>query len=117
MHVKKARQEVDKIDNERVNPFKIIASFPNIKERIDKSNHCQQSETIDELVGKYQIDGNDAYCFGRDRQFESPFQAKYWSQAEFLFVDIDHTGCHNFPFVLNVVYFNTITSKYITCGR
>jgi len=25
--VKKARQEVDKVDNEKVNPFKIIASF------------------------------------------------------------------------------------------
>lgn len=29
---KKARKEVDKVDNERVNPFKIIASFPAIKE-------------------------------------------------------------------------------------
>ena len=120
VHVKKARQEVDKIDNERINPFKIIASFPNIKERIDKSNHCQQSETVDKLVGKYQIDGNDAYCFGRDRQFalfQSPFQAKHWSQAEVLFVDVDHTGCHHFPYLLNVVCFNTITSKYIACGR
>jgi len=43
-HVKKARQDVEKIDNERVNPFKIIASFPSIKERIDKSSACENSE-------------------------------------------------------------------------
>ena len=33
--IKKARKEVDKVYNERVNPFKIIASFPAIKEQID----------------------------------------------------------------------------------
>ena len=72
------------------------------------------------MVGKYQIDGNDAYCFGRDSQFalfQSPFQAKHWSQAEVLFVDIDHTGCHHFPYLLNVVCLNRITSRYIACGR
>ena len=118
--VRKARKEVDKVDNERVNPFTIIVSFPSIKERIDKANHCQQSEIVDKLVGKYQIDGNDAYCFCRDTQFalfQAPFQAKHWSQAEVLFVDIDHTGCHHFPYLLNVVCFNCITSKYIACGR
>ena len=33
--VKKARKDVEKIDNEKVNPFKVIASFPFIKQSID----------------------------------------------------------------------------------
>jgi len=32
-HLKRARQDVEKINNEWVNPFKIIASFPSIKDR------------------------------------------------------------------------------------
>jgi len=118
--VKKARQEVDKTDNEKVNPFKIISSFPLIKQRIDKGNECHHSELVDKLVGMYQLDNDDAYCFGRDNQyalFQSPFQAQHWSQAEALFVDIDHTGCRNFPYLLNVVCLNTISLKYMACGR
>ena len=49
--------------------------------------------------------------------FQSPFQAQHWSQAEALFVDIDHTGCRNFPYLLNVVCLNPISSKYMACGR
>ena len=49
--------------------------------------------------------------------FQSPFQAKHWSQTEVLFIDIDHTGCHHFPYLQNVVCLNRITSKYIACGR
>ena len=64
--VKKARQEVDKTDNEKVNPFKVIASFPHIKERIDRGNECGHSEAVNQLIGTYQIDSDDAYCFGRD---------------------------------------------------
>ena len=97
--VKKAKKEVDKIDNDRVNPFKIIASFPSIKERIDgnsESLDTSQIGTINTLVGNYQLDGDSAYSFGRDRQyafFQSPFQAYEWANAEVLFVDIDYTGC------------------------
>ena len=40
---------------------------PAIKERIDKNNTCDNSEEINKLVGTYQIDGDDAYCFGRDK--------------------------------------------------
>ena len=118
--VKKARQDVEKVDNEKVGPFKIIASFPAIKERIDKNNTSINGEEIDKLVGNYQIDSDDAYSFGRDKQFalfQSPFQAYHWSHADVLFVDIDHTGCHYFPYLLNIVCLNTITSKYIACGR
>ena len=71
------------------------------------------------MVGKYQIDGNDAYCFDRESQFalcQSPFQAKHWSQAEVLFVDIDHTGCHYFPYLLNVVCHNRITGILLVEG-
>ena len=117
MVVKKARQEVDKTDNEKVNPLKIISSFPLIKQR---GNECHHSELIDQLVGTYQLDNDDAYCFGGDNQyvlFQSPFQAQHWSQAEALFVDIDHTGCRNIPYLLNVVCLNTISFKYMACGR
>ena len=33
--VKKARKDVEKVDNEIVNPFKIITSFPSIKQNIN----------------------------------------------------------------------------------
>ena len=31
--------------------------------------------------------------------FQAPFQAHQWSEAEVLFVDIDQTGCHHFPYL------------------
>ena len=33
--VRKARKEIDKVYNSRVNPFKVIASFQSIKAHID----------------------------------------------------------------------------------
>ena len=121
--VKKAKKEVDKIDNDRVNPFKIIASFPSIKLRIDgnaESLDMNQIRTINALVGNYQLDGDSAYSFGRDRQyafFQSPFQACEWANAEVLFVDIDYTGCSHFKYLFNVVCLNSVTKKYMACGR
>jgi len=40
-----------------------------------------------------------------------------WSTADALFVDIDYTSNHHFPYLLNVVCLNSITNKYIACGR
>jgi len=117
--VKRVRSDVDKIDNEKVNPFKIIASFPAVKERVDQTNGTEIAG-IDRLIGKYQLDADDAYSFGRDRQyawFQAPFQADQWSKADVLFVDIDHTGCHHFPYLLNVVCKNEFTQHYMACGR
>ena len=34
-----------------------------------------------------------------------------------MYVDIDYTGCQCFPYLLNVVCQNTISTKYIACGR
>ena len=109
--VNKSKKEIYKVDNEQVNPFKIIASFPSIKSKIDVS--CAQqsldsthTSTIDEMVGKYQLDGDGAYQFTRDRRFaffQSPFQAVHWSKAVALFVDIDYTSNHHFPYLLNIV--------------
>ena len=76
--------------------------------------------TINTLVGKYQLDGDNAYIFGRDRQyafFQAPFQAYEWSKAEVLYVDIDYTGCHHFKYLLNIVCLNSVTKKYMACGR
>ena len=87
--VKKARKDVEKVDNEKVNPFKVIASFPLIKQSIDgDKGDLPLVSTINALVGKYQLDGDNAYIFGRDRQyafFQAPFQAYEWSRAEVLF--------------------------------
>jgi len=52
--VKKARRNVEKVDNEKVNPFMVIASFPSIKGHIDANSAGQlHSDAIDKLVGKY----------------------------------------------------------------
>ena len=120
--VNKSKKEIYKVDNEQVNPFKIIASFPSIKSKIDLSCVQQGLDTskIDEMVGKYQLDGDGAYYFTRDRRFaffQSPFQAVHWSKAVALFVDIDYTSNHHFPYLLNIVCLNNVTSKYMACGR
>ena len=49
--------------------------------------------------------------------FQLPFQAYHWSTTEVLFVDIDHTGWHHFPYLFNVVCLNSITTSYMACGR
>ena len=120
----KTKKQIDKIDNEKVNPFKVIASFPALKERIDQSSEKETAATletckIDELIGTYALDADDAYSFTRDRRyafFQSPFQAYHWSNAVALFVDIDNTGNQHFPYLLNIVCFNKITDSYIACG-
>ena len=66
------------MDNERVNPFKIIASFfASIKGCVDANSAGQtHSDAIDKLVGKYQLDCDDAIVFDRQYAiFQSPFQA------------------------------------------
>jgi len=117
--VQKGRRDVDRVDHERVNPFAIIASFPAIKERVDQSN-TSDIQGINDMIGLYQLDGDDAYSFGRNRQFawfQAPFQAHHWAKSEFLFVDINYTGCHHFPYLLNVVCKNAILQQYMACGR
>ena len=52
--LKKAGKEVDKVDNECVNSFKIIASFKLIKDCIDGNHNCvANAEAIDKLVAPY----------------------------------------------------------------
>ena len=65
--VRKARKEIDKVDSDRVNPFKVVASFPSIKDHIDGSIILWNAEAVSKLVGKYQIEGDDAYNFGGER--------------------------------------------------
>ena len=47
--VKRAKNEIDKVDNEKVNPFKIISSFLAIKEQIDQTNGSE-IHGIDRLI-------------------------------------------------------------------
>ena len=49
--------------------------------------------------------------------FQAPFQAYEWSKADVLFIDIDYTGCHHFKYLLNIVCLNSVTKKYMACGR
>lgn len=73
-----------------------------------------------QLEGKYQLDGDNAYSFGCDRQyaiFQSPFQTLQWLEADVLFANIDYTGCHHFPYLFNVACLNNITRKYMACDR
>ena len=69
--------------------FKVISSFPAIKERVDQTNG-REIRGIYQLIGNYQLDGDAAYLFGRERQyacFQALFQADQWSKADVLFVD------------------------------
>ena len=73
--VKQARRDVDKVDHDKVSPFTVIASFTSIKEHVDQSN-ASEVQGIDDMTCTYQLDGDDAYSFGRDRQyawFQAPF--------------------------------------------
>ena len=80
MKVNKVKKQIDKVDNEKVSPFKVIASFPALKDRIDRGCDKEavaslEANKIDELIGSYAIDDDDAYFFTRDRQyafFQSP---------------------------------------------
>ena len=69
----KTKRQIDKVDSERVDPFKIVSSFPAIKSKIDQSFSSEAkselTETINELVGTYQIASDDAYTFTRDGRF------------------------------------------------
>ena len=49
--------------------------------------------------------------------FQPPFQVHHWSKADALFADIDYTGNHHFPYLFNMVCFNSITKCYMACGR
>jgi len=69
--VNKFKKDIYKVNNDKVNPFKIIDLFPSIKERIDRNNlhHALETDAVDKMIGKYQLDGDSAYCFTRDRRF------------------------------------------------
>ena len=47
--VRKARKEINKVDNDRANPFKVIASFPSIKDHIDGSITLSNAEAVSKL--------------------------------------------------------------------
>ena len=51
----------------KLTPLRLL-SFPIIKERVDQNNGSEIAG-VEHLIEKYQIDGNDAYSVGRDRQF------------------------------------------------
>ena len=92
-----------------------MPSFPAIKLSIDQQQGSVQDNTLTEvnrLIDTYQLDGDDAYNFTRDRRFaffQAPFQAFHWSGAEPSFVDVDYTVNHYFQYLLNIVCFNNIT--------
>ena len=49
---------------------------------------------------------DNLYCFRHHSKKSSDHRQK-------LFSDIDHTGCKDFPCLLNLIWLNTFTLKYI----
>ena len=71
-----------KVDNEKINPFKVIASFPCIKERVDQTNGSEIAG-IEHLIGTYRWRlMTFSYSFGYTwLTFQAPFQAHQWSNV------------------------------------
>ena len=96
--VRKARKEINKVDNDRANP---LPPFHQLKTILMVPLLCQMLK----LLVNYQLEDH-AYNFDGERQhayFQSPFQSHHWAVANVLYVDIDYTGCQCFPYLLNVV--------------
>ena len=114
----KAKKKIEKIDNERVNTFKIIVSFPAIKDKIDQNCNTEtptsQTQMVNKLVRTYQLDADDAYtqtiCI-----FSEFISSLPLVKSCSLICDIDHTGNHHFPFpfLLNIVCFILFISLLI----
>jgi len=53
--VNRSKKDIYKVNNDKINPFKIIDSFPSIKERIDRNNlhHALETAAVDKMIGKY----------------------------------------------------------------
>jgi len=68
--LEKGSQGCGKVDKEKLNPSKTVASFPSIKQGINcGTGDLPLVSTINILVGKYQLNGYNAYIFSRDRQY------------------------------------------------
>ena len=55
--------------------------------------------------------------FTRDRRFaffQSPFQVSQWAKANALFVDVDYTRNHHFPYLFNVDTYASTTLQNAT---
>ena len=118
VNVNKSKKEIYKVNNGKINPIKIIDSFPSIKGR-NNLHHALETAAVDKMIGKYQMDGDSAYRITRDRRFaffQSPFQATHWSKATAPFVDINYASNHHFPYLLNIVCMNDVTTKYMVCS-
>ena len=64
-------EETEKVGSDRVHPFLIIASFPARKNRSDKQYTLLENKLneINVLIGTYQLDGDEAYAFSRDKRY------------------------------------------------
>ena len=67
----------------------------------------------------YQMEGSE-YIFTPERKyafFLAPYEIKIHGEAEYVFMDVTYTGNADFPYLLNVVTFNTTTLMYNATGR
>lgn len=71
------------------------------------------------MIGKYQMEGME-YTIKPERKhafFMSLYQAKLLAEAEELFTDITYTGNEDFPYMLNMVVFNSTNMHYQAVAR
>ncbi|XP_068726506.1 uncharacterized protein [Montipora capricornis] len=103
-------------------PLLKILDFQEIREKVEKEQDAADSELSDQvnqMMGKYQMEGVE-YLFKPGRKhafFMSPYQCKLLGEAEELFSDITFTGNDDFPYLLNLVSFNTETLCYQAVSR
>ena len=100
-------------------PLLKILDFQEIREKVEKEQDAADSDQVNQMMGKYQMEGVE-YLFKPGRKhafFMSPYQCKLLGEAEKLFSDITFTGNDDFPYLLNLVTFNTETLCYQAVSR
>lgn len=103
-------------------PLLQIMDFEKIRQKVESQQDESEStlsKQVNEMIGKYRMEGME-YLIKPERKhafFMSPYQAKLLAEAEELFTDITYTGNEDFPYMLNMVVFNSTTMHYQAVAR